>query len=437
MIYTNSDKMRSIEAEQAVLGSMLIDSACIKSVASRLTEDDFSFAMNQQIFRTLVQMDLEGKTVDGLTAAESLKAQRIGEEKANRSYLAQLMDITPTSANVLEYADIVLDRSKRRHLRQALQDGMDQLEADEPEESILPALEKALSAQMERASGDLLFPAQQVDLFYQRRERIDAGQQPYVRTGFRQLDKQLGGGMQNSGLYILAARPNVGKTTLALAIAEWAAQAVGPVLFISLEMDSEQVTAKRIAARAKLNYQDVLSGTLTEEEYRRVSQATVEIGRTPLVVSDRSATVGKIASMARGRKDFRLVVIDHFSLIQTSGRQDRVQEYTAVSNSLKRLAKAIKAPILTLAQLNRANEQRSNKQPILSDLRETGAVEQDADGVIMLHRPDYYDKDARPENALMPVLVDVNVAKNRHGGTGHVSLSFYRQTGIFKESFVK
>lgn len=417
---------------------MLIDRDCIKHVASRLREDDFSLAMNQQIFRTLVRMDLDGKLVDGLTAAEALNAQRIGEEKSNRSYLAQLMDITPTSANVLEYADIVLSRSKRRHLRQTLQNGLDQIAAEEPEEDILPPLEKAINDHMERSGGDLLDPSQQVERFFQRRERIDAGVQPYVRTGFRQLDKQLGGGMQNSGLYIMAARPGMGKTTLALNIAEWAAQAVGPVLFISLEMDNEQVTGKRIAARAKLNYADVLSGTLTEDEYRCVSQAAVEIGKTPLIVNaGASATVGQIASMSRGRKGFKLVIVDHFSLIQTSGRQDRVQEYTAVSNSLKRLARVMKIPVLVLAQLNRANEQRSDKRPMLSDLRETGAAEQDADGVIMLHRPDYYDKDLRPESDSMPVLVDAHVAKNRHGGTGHVSLSFYRRTGIFRESFVK
>jgi len=417
---------------------MLIDPGCIKDAAARLQEDDFFLVMDQQIFRTLVQMDLEGKPVDGLMAAEELKNQHLGEEAETRAYLAQLMEITPTSANVLEYADIVLDRSKRRHLRQALQEGLEQLENNEPEENILPCLEKAVNEHMERASGDLLTPAQQVESFCRRRELIDSGQTPYVRTGFPQLDKQLGGGMQNSGMYIMAARPGMGKTTLALSIAEWVAQTVGPVLFISLEMDSDQVTAKRIAARAKLNYQDVLSDTLTEEEYRRVSQAIVEIGKTPLIVNAGSAaTMAKIASMSRGRKGIKLVVVDHFSLIQTSGRQDRVQEYTAVSNGLKRLARAMKIPILVLAQLNRANEKRSDKSPMLSDLRETGAAEQDADGVIMLHRPDYYDRDDSPENNAAPVLVDVNVAKNRHGGTGHVSLSFYRRTGIFKESFIK
>lgn len=421
-----------------MLGSMLIDSSCIKSAASLLREDDFSLVLNQQIFRVLVQMDLDGKPVDGLTAGAAMKDAHVGEEQSTRNYLAQLMEITPTSANMTEYAYIVRERSRRRHLRQALQDGIDCLDAGEPEADVMPGLEAALEDVTSRASGDLLSPREQVDRFYARRERIDSGVNPYVRTGFKHLDKLLGGGMQDSGLYILAARPAMGKTTLAVSIAEYVAQTVGDVLFISLEMDNEQVTAKRIAAKARLNYQDVLSGTLLEEEYARVSQAVVEIGKTPLTVNaGSSATVNQIAAMARGHKGFQLVVIDHFSLIQTPGKRDRVQEYTQVSNSLKRLARAIKIPVLCLAQLNRANEQRSDKRPTLSDLRETGATEQDADGVILLHRPDYYDKDAIPEKEIMPVLVDVTVAKNRHGPTGKVTLSFYRQTGIFRETYVK
>jgi replicative DNA helicase len=354
---------------------MMIDSDCIKAVAAKLREEDFSLALNGVIFRTISEMELAGRPVDPLTVADALREAKAGDEKANRRYLAQLLEITPTAAYAEEYAGIVLDRAKRRNLRQALQSGLDQLDSDEAAETVTPAIEAALTANMERSAGDLLTPAEQVSKFYQRREQIDADQQPYVRTGFRQLDKQLGGGMQNSGLYFLAARPGMGKTTLALNVAEWVARTTGAVLFVSLEMDPEQVTTKRVAAIAKLPYQIVLSDRLTDQEYKRVSEAVVEIGRTPLIVNaGATATVGQIVSMARARKDLRLVVVDHFSLIQTPDRQDRVQAYTAVSNQLKRLARTLRIPVLVLAQLNRANEQRADKRPMLSDLRETGAA---------------------------------------------------------------
>lgn len=427
----------AVEAEQAVLGSVLIDSPYLHRVAQVLREDDFSSELNRQIYRVLLAMDKEGKPIDGLTTAAVLRAERIGNDQEMRRYLADLMNITPTSANVMEYAQIVLERSKRRKLKEALTLAQEQLESGEGEDVILPALEAAVTDVNGRAASELMAPGDQVDAFYQMRERIDDGEKPYTRTGFRELDKYLSGGLQNGGLYFLAARPAVGKTALALFIAEWVAQNIGTVLFFSMEMTSNQVMARRVASLAKVNSKHILADTLTEKEYEAVAEATTKIAKSRMYLTDGNTyTADRISAIARSRKDIRLVIVDHFSLLQVSGRQRNDIEYANAAHTLKRLAMTLDAPVLCLAQLNRENEQRNNKRPRMSDMRETGASEQDADGVILLHRPDYYDE--RPkEVAAMPSLMDVIVAKNRHGDTGTVTLSFYKQTNTFRETFVK
>ena len=177
---------------------------------------------------------------------------------------------------------------------------------------------------------------------------------------------------------------------------------------------------------------------MDEQDYKKIMDAATEIAKRPFYTNQQpSASVQEIEELALSIKGLRLLVVDHFSLIRTAGKLDRVQEYTAVSNSLKRLAKQLGIPVLCLAQLNRANEQRSNKKPMLSDLRDTGAAEQDADGVIMLHREDYYEDKTYKIDPTMPSLMDVSVKKNRHGATGDTQLSFFKQTGVFKEVYVK
>ena len=415
-----------------MLGSMLIDSACIRAVSGKLREADFSLAMDQAIYRTMVAMDLDSRPVDGLTVANTLKAS-----PDTRAYLAQLMETTPTSANVMEYAQIVQDCARRRCLRTALGNALDTLDKGGEQADILPGLEAAISDNNARAGSDLLAPSEQLDLFFRHRERIDGGEAPYVRTGLRQLDRLLGGGMVKTGLYFLAARPGMGKTALAIFIAEHVAGTGKGVAFVSMEMSAEQVTARRVAALAKLDSSIILTDTLTDDEYRKAVDAARIIGKTPLyVTAGKAYAPGRMASIVRSRKDCSLVVVDHFSLFRLPGRQQSHIEYAEAAHTLKRLAQAMDAPVLCLAQLNRENEQRNNKRPRLSDLRATGAAEEDADGVILLHREDYYDpKFERKPNE--PVLVEATLAKNRHGRTGQVELSFWPETNTFREKFVK
>lgn len=431
------DLINATAAEQAVLGAILIDGKCLRTVSQKLREDDFSTEVNREIYRIMLSLDADGKFVDGMLVGAAMRRSDPSDDKALRSYLAQIMEITPTSANVMEYAEIVREKAKRRRLRESLTKALEQVDAGEKDDSILPELEAALADNSRRSGSELISPKEQVDSFYEHRRRIDDGEKPYVRTGIKPLDQLLAGGLQEGGLYFMAARPGMGKTALGLHIAEYVATTVGTVIFVSMEMTKAQISARRIAAISKVNSKLILTDNLTDEEYGRVADATIQLGKTPMYITDGAAySAARIAALARSRKDVKLVVVDHFSLIDVPGRQRNDIEYALAAHSLKRLAKNLNCPVLCLAQLNRENEQRSSKRPRLSDLRETGAAEQDADGVLLLHRPDYYEEEKDAKKGA-PSLMEVIVAKNRHGETGKVDLSYYKATNIFREMYVR
>lgn len=426
----------SVEAEQAVLGSMLIDSRCIRAVGGILRETDFSVALNQELYRVIVTMDRDGRPVDGLTVCAAALAEQLAEEKTLRSYLAQLMEITPTAANAESYAEIVAQRARRRALKTALEEGAAALEAEEPEDEIISRLDASLTATTERTASELLAPKEQIDGFFAYRERIDEGQMPYVRTGIKELDKLLGGGMVQGGLYILAGRPGMGKSALGIAVADYVARTAGKVDYFSLEMSKEQILARRLSAIAKVDSKLILMERLTDAEYKRVYEATRTAGTTPLYSTDGKAqTVGRITAIARAGRDIKLVVVDHFGLILKPGRRQDADESREIAHALKRLAQSLNQPVLCLAQLNRENEKRSDHRPTLADLRATGAMEEDADGVIFIHRPDYYRTDYKRAPAA-PERTEIILAKNRHGQTGRLDLSFWPETNTFNPAYI-
>lgn len=427
----------SVEAEQAVLGSLLIDSGCVRRVASILRETDFSVALNQELFRVICTMDRDGQPIDGLTVCAEALRQSLAEEKTLRKYLAQLMEITPTAANVEMYADIVVRTARRRELKTALEDSLTALNEQEPEDTVLTQLDAALTASAQRTESELLAPKEQVDSFLTYRERIDEGTTPYVRTGIKALDKLLGGGMVQGGLYILAGRPGMGKSALGIAIAEYVASTAGKVDYFSLEMSREQIMARRLSAIAKVDSKLILMDTLTDSEYKRMIDATRTAAATPLYCTDgRAQTVQRITSIARAGRDVKLAVVDHFGLILRPGKRQDADESREIAHALKRLAQSLNQPVLCLAQLNRQNEQRSDKRPTLADLRATGAMEEDADGVIFVHRPDYYRTDYVRETA-QPERTEVILSKNRHGSTGKINLSFWPETNTFNPAYVE
>ncbi len=317
----------SVEAEQAVLGSLLIDSGCVRRVAAILRESDFSVALNQDLYRVIVTMDRDGQPIDGLTVCAEALRQSLAEEKTLRKYLAQLMEITPTAANVEMYADIVARTARRRELKTALEDGLAALADQAPEDQVLAQLDAAMTASSQRLESELLAPKEQVDGFLDYRAQIDEGSTPYVRTGIKALDKLLGGGMVQDGLYILAGRPGMGKSALGISIAEHVAQSVGKVDYFSLEMSREQIMARRLASLSKVDSKLILMDTLTPDEYKRMIDATRKAAATPLYCTNGHAqSAQRITSIARAGRDVKLVVVDHFGLILRPGKRQDTDE---------------------------------------------------------------------------------------------------------------
>lgn len=416
-----------IEAEQSVLGSMLIEPRCIPAVVTALNEEDFCLEVNRDIFSTMCGMHTEGARIDPVTVLEEQRKQGTYREKQSRAYILQLMEITPTAANVMEYTEILRRDTLRRRLQEITEQASTLLKEKAPPEEVCSLLQGEIERVSERESSSSLVTGSKAMLDYLTyREKLASGMKAYVAMGFKSLDKTLGGGLVREGLYILAARPGVGKTTLGLQVAEKVAQRGTPVLFVSLEMSIEQLSAKRLAVKTGLPSNQILLGDLSEVEHEKVCMAAHDLSNVPLFFNSRpGASVTEIALLARQVRGCGLLVVDYLGLIRHKKGASLYERVTLTSNALKRLARSLGVPILCLAQLSRANEQRADKKPQLSDLRDSGAIEQDADGVLLLHRIPK-DENSGP---FSPDFLDCIIAKNRHGETGSVSLSMYPKSG--------
>lgn len=413
-----------LEAEQAVVGSILLDGRCLPAVESLLRAEDFALEADQQIYRAAVKLAREDKPVDPVTILEEARGQHAG---VSREYLMQLMEITPTAANVEVYARQVREQSVRRAIRDLGGELQHRVDAHDETAAILAEAGRRIEdIQTEGVTGDLLTPNEALLAFYEHRRQVEEGRaSSFVPTGFRDIDILLGGGMLSGGMYILAARPGMGKTTVALNIADRVAERTGPVLFVSLEMDEAQIMAKRLSRLSGIPGNRLLMDKLTEPEARKLAEASSKLSRLPLHINRKPyATVDDIAALARKVKGVKLIVVDYIGKI-TPGRggqrKDRIEYMTEISGALKTLARTLRIPVLVLCQLNRQTEGQRDKVPQLSHLRDTGAIEQDADGVIFLYREDYYG-DKKP-SGFEPSPLDVIVAKNRHGGTGQCEMA--------------
>ena len=418
-------------AAQSVIGSVLIDSACLPAVRPLVSRDDFAFAADRAIFEAACRLTDMGKPADVLTIIDD--ARRHGADISDK-YTAELLQVTPTAAHAAEYARQVHEEAVRRRLTAVGETLLE--DAEDPRKSTagviattLEALENADTAPQTamQSSSDALTG------FLEYRERLDAGQAVTVSTGYPGLNKLLGGGMLHQGLYILAARPGVGKTTAALKISEHAAKS-GACLFFSLEMSAEQITARRIAAESGLSIGRLMTGqNLSDDEQAKLANAAsvlsthdFRLNRAP------GASVADIAQAAHLTKNLRLVVVDYLGLVRSDERGLSIYErVTKNSAALKALARSLNVPVLCLCQLNRAAEQRADKCPSMADLRDSGAIEQDADAVILLHRPAMYEPgEVKPWEAQTLTAI---VAKNRHGATGKLDFDFYGSSGIIRE----
>ena len=418
-------------SEQSLAGSLLIDARVLPHVRPLVRPTDFASASCEAIYRATCRLYDAGETVDPVTIQANSAEHGY---RLDSKYLMQLMEITPTAANAEQYARLVHDDAIRRSVRDAALSLADQTGdcSLSPEELVSGALEVFQS--IDRGSGKALTSSEDAAIhFLDYRDRLEQGRTSVTGTGYPKLDKLLGGGMVQEGLYILAARPGIGKTTMGLKIADKVAR-FKPVLFVSLEMSEEQLTARRIADRSGMAIGRVLlSESVTNEERSGISAALADIARTHLYINRKpGATVSDIALMARSIPDIGLIVVDYLGLIGSEERYQSIYErVTANSAKLKRLARSLGIPVLCLAQLNRESEKRKDKKPTMADLRDSGAIEQDADAVMLLHRPYVYYPQQIEKYSAEPL--EIFLVKNRHGKTGNLTLNFYGRNGRITE----
>ena len=416
----------SLEGEQAVLGSMLIDPDCVKDVMDKLRPEDFYLRQNREVFETIYTMFSYARPIDGITVYEEMQKTGLGDENTY-SYLSQLVEITPTSANVMEYAAIVRDKALLRSVAQAageitalVQEGMG--EAGD----ILEASEQNIYAIRRGQSAQEMVPLRQVlpDVLDRLGEMSEhESHLPGLSTGLSAIDNKITG-LNKSDLILLAARPGMGKTSLALNMALNVAKAEGrTVAVFSLEMSREQLATRLLSSEALVENNRLRTGMLRETDWEKIAGASMVLNRLDIRIDDNPLlSVADMNAKCRRLDNLALVVVDYLQLMSSAGgnsrgNENRQQVVSDMSRMLKIMAKELNVPVVCLSQLSRANEKRDDKRPMLSDLRESGAIEQDADVVLFLYRDDYYNEDSEKHN-----IAECIVAKNRHGETGKVEL---------------
>ena len=426
----------SVEAEQAVLGSMLIDARCVPEVIDQLRPDDFYVKQNREIYETIYSMFNYSLTIDPVTVLENMKQNGVYDENTSRGYLLQLMDTTPTAANVKEYIGILKDKTLLRRVAETageltvlIQQGT------ETGQDVLEAAEQRIYAIRQGRAAQGLTPISQVLLdVYARLEELAASDSaiPGLSTGLTDLDRAISG-LNKSDLILLAARPGMGKTSMALNILLEAGKKSGKnVVFFSLEMSREQLALRLISSECFVDNKKLVTGNLAPEDWEKIMVATESLNRSHILIDDDSTvSVADILAKCRLVDNLGLVIIDYLQLMQSAGGrqysgENRQQVVSDISRALKIMAKELDVPVLCLSQLSRANESRSDKRPMLSDLRESGAIEQDADIVMFLYREGYYDKETPNPN-----LAECIIAKNRHGETRTVELQWLPEFTTF------
>ena len=420
--------MQRIDAsvEIGIIGSMLLDDKCIESVLRTVTAEDFTSASAKRIFEMIAEMAKDKKAVDILTVIDALD-----NDAGLKQYAVEALNVTPTAANVETYCQLLKAQSQRDKLAKMAQDIDGALFAGDDYEAVLTQAKTRLD-NIERVSLAPLKSSDALMQWFSYYERVkNDPDSAYCATGYGDLDRALGGGLFNDEVYILAARPGMGKTTQAIDIAEKVTQRGRPVLFASLEMSAIQITSKRLANVSGMNYTRLLRGRLSGDDMSQVYQAADAVSNRPFFVVDSVYTVGDIERYALAINNLALIVVDYLGLIQTGERPvSRYEEITHISAELKALAKRLHKPILVLAQLNRENTTRSDKRPTMADLRDSGAIEQDAGAVILLHRESYYKPE---EEAPQVETIELIIAKNRHAAPCTVKMLWNGESGRINE----
>ncbi len=418
----------SSQAEQAVIGSMLIDPRCIAEVVKKLRADEFYVRANRDVYETILAMFSYGQTVDPVTVIDQMKVRGVYDENVP-AYLAEIMRITPTSANVMEYVTIIKDRALLRSVS-TVADEINAMvyEGSGAAEDVLEAAEAKLHAVRENRGSGGLKEIRHVmqNVFDAMSEAAASGSRiPGLSTGLPDLDDLILG-LNKSELVIIAARPGMGKTSIALNIALNVAMTQHKkVAIFSLEMSREQLVTRLLSRAALVPSQNLFTGRLTDQQWRDVAAAANTLSACDILIDDNSTlTVADMNAQCRTIRGLDLVVIDYLQLMSSAGgrgfsNESRTQAVSDISRMMKVMAKQLGVPVICLSQLNRAAEARQDKRPLLSDLRESGSIEQDADVVIGLYREGYNNREC--EN---PNLAEAIVLKNRKGQTGTVQLTW-------------
>ncbi len=422
---------QNADAEKAVLGAMLIDEEAIGDVVEVLDASYFYDVANQRIFEAVVKLFSTRRNVDTITLSDQLTIDGVLEAVGGAAYLAELVEFVPTAANVRHYAEIVKEKGiKRQLIKNATEIVSRSYDSNVEVDDLLDTSEQLIfniadsreKNQAVQVSSLLKSTIDSIHSLYERKESVTG-----VPTGFYELDRMTSG-LQRSDLVIVAARPSMGKSAFAASICEYASiEKKIPVAFFSLEMSKEQVVMRLLCSQARVDASKVRAGLLSASDWPVLTGAAAKLSTAPFWIDDTPA-ISPLELRAKARRlkaksDIGLIVVDYLQLMRGSSKaESRQQEISEISRSLKSLARELSVPVVALSQLSRAVESRTDKTPMLSDLRESGAIEQDADVVIMLMREEYYDP--KPENA---GIADIIVGKQRNGPTGKVKLRFSRE----------
>ena len=421
----------SMEAERSVLAAMLMDRDAVISASEVLSGDDFYNRQYGIVFECMVNMVNHGEPVDMVTVQNKLKEQDVPPETASLEFVRELMLGYITSANIKEYAAIVHEKALMRRMIR-INDNINNMcyQGKESADAILEETEKSVFELLKSRSSSDIVPIRQVVMAVL--DRIEAagrnqGSVTGIPMGFIDLDHQLSG-LQPSDLILIAARPSMGKTAFVLNIAHHiAVRKEECVAIFSLEMSREQLMQRMISMDSNVDSQNLRTGRLSDDDWDKLFESATTFGSSKLIIDDTPGiSVSEVRSKCRRlklEKDLKCVMIDYLQLMSGSGRSEsRQQEISDISRSLKALAREIECPVIALSQLSRAPEQRNDHRPMLSDLRESGAIEQDADVVMFIYRDDYYNHDSEEKN-----IAEIIVAKQRNGPTGTVKLAWLPQ----------
>lgn len=430
---------QNIDAEASLLGAILIDTDAIVRVADKIDSDDFYDRKHQLIYQAIVDLYEARSAIDVLTLANRLKADNYLDAAGGSSYLTELTNFVPTAAHVEQYAEIVAQKSLRRKLIKSAQEivGLGYNESNTLQSLIEEAESSLFNVSQRHVKQDIVSMETILGDSFDRLDELhrDKGKIRGVPTGFRDLDNILAG-LQRSDLFILAARPSMGKTALSLNLAHnVAVKAEKPVLIFSLEMSKEQLVDRMLSMESGVDAWALRTGNLTDSDFEKIGHAMGALSEAQIFIDDTPGiTVSELRTKARREAHVRelgLIVVDYLQLMSGGGKYasegNRVQEISEISRGLKGIARELNVPLVALSQLSRSVESRSPQIPQLSDLRESGSIEQDADVVAFIYREDYYNPESERKN-----ITDILIKKHRNGPTGSVELYFDREKQRFR-----